>query len=524
MNVSTRVAWNAITHWLANLVGGAIGLAIIPFLVWQLGKDGYGLVALLGSVVAFCMTSDLGLRRALTRHLSEEIANRKTDRVNEYFSSAMVFYALMAAVLAIGCFVGASSVVRLFKVHPDYVPQAVFMVRYYVSAMIFMWMVGPAYAAVLEGNHRFDATNYIHIVEVIVRAAGIFLVVGLTDTGLYGWAGAMIAGKVLSLAGHAWWAHRVWPTLKLRWRYVRADAFRELFSLGGYLFVHDNVRSLSVSTDGMVISSFLEPARVALYDPALQVVTMVQMVLQGLTRQLLPMATSYHATREHERLANLMIRGTRYTMLTGIPAFVLFGCFAEPIIQIWLPELGAEGSATAWVLVLWSIAGLLECAGGADWMIMMGINRVRFIVAFRFVLAVANLLASIGLVYLMSNSGWGIYSITGVVIPTVVTRVLERIVLTPYVARATGIGTWRYLREAYAGSCVVLAFLTAAAAGMQIAFDPQSLVWLAACAAVPVGLWFPLCWWVAFDDRDRDHFRSLFRRTMTRFGLGPEGV
>jgi len=504
VQVSQRIAWNAVTNWVAMVVHAAVGLVLVPFLLGRLGTEGYGLAAIAGVVLSFTAMADLGLRAALSRHLAEQVALNNTRRFNELASTALVLYLTIGTALATACVLAAEPLARALRVSDALLPDAVFLVRWYSSVSILLSFLSPLFAAVVISNNRFDLRNYIMTGTGLLRGAFLFAVLGLTDTGLYGWAVVGIAATALQVGLLVIAARRLWPTMEMRLRHVRWDAAKVLASLGGSLFVLQWTNTLSVQSDPIVLTAFLGPSAVALYAPALAVAGSVRPVVQTLTQQLHPLATGLHATGQRERLQAILLRGTRYTLLMGVCACVLLGVFAGPIIQVWLGRrLGPEYLVTVQVLVAWVIVDLFNYAAGSQWPVLVGMRRLRFLLWMELSLGILNLLSSIVLV------GYTSLGVVGVVIPTVVIGILRRPIVAVYVARVCGLTAGRYFLESYLRPIAVLTMLTAAAFGLRWAIGPASWISLGACAAALGVAWAGLAWGFGLTSADRASFRRL---------------
>ncbi len=491
-----------------------IGLIMVPFLLGKFGREGYGLMALLGVIVGLTTIVDLGVRAALARHLAEQVAKKDTKRFNELASTALVLYLVIGSVCAVACLVLVPLLARVFNVSPKLMPQAVFLIRWYGSSSVMLSFIGPVFAATIISNNRFDLANYLAIGVGIVRGLGILAVVGLTDAGLYGWAGVSLCGQVLLLVMHGFMAHRIWPSLAIRLAHFRRDALRPLFSLGSYLFAFKMTHLLSVRSDPIVITTFFSPAGVSLYNPGGSLPRLVRPLVNTLSSQLHPIATAYHVTGKAERLQAVLLRGTRYTLLMGIPVCVILGVFAMPIMRLWLERvLGADYRIPALIMTGWAVADLFMYAGGSQWPVLLAMNRLKFLVWIHVPAGILNVLVSIILV------GYTSLGIPGIMVATVIIAAIRRPILTIYTARVCGMSAGRYFMESYLRPILILALVGSAGLALRIGIAPRSLFALVACVAGVGCLWVPLCWWVGFNPADRESFRGLLRR-----GGGREAV
>ncbi len=514
MQTSSRIAINAVSSWVTKAIRVAIGLVMVPFLLGKFGREGYGLAALLGVIVGITAMIDLGVRGALARQLAEQVAKKDTRRFNELASTALVLYLVIGSVFAGVCVAFARPIAGVFKVSSELMPQAVFLVRWYASISVMLSFIGPVFAATITSNNRFDLANYMGIGVGVLRAAGIFAVVGLADAGLNGWAVVSVLSQLILLLLFSLAAHRVWPSLDIRPANFRRDALRPLFSLGGYLFVFKLTNLLSVHSDPIVITWFFGPAGVALYSPGGSMPKLSRPLVRSLSSQLHPLATEYHVTGKTGKLQAVLLRGTRYTLLMGIPICVILGIFAMPIMRLWLGnKLGPDYRIPAMVMMGWAVVDFFTYAAGSQWPVLLGMNRLKFLVWTQVPAGILNLLVSIILV------GYTSLGVPGIMVATMIIAAIRRPIITVYTARVCGVPVRQYLKESYLGPMLVLALLVSVALALRIDFAPSSLLAVAACVAGIACLWIPLCWWVGFNSDDRKSFRSLLRRGADRIAL-----
>lgn len=482
-----------------------IGLVLVPFLLGELGREGYGLVALVATIVAFAEIADLGLRGALGRHLAEQVATKDVRRFNELASSAMAFYLTAGIVLAVACMLLAPLLVRAFNVSDALRTQAVFMIRWYGGFTIILAFIRPVYGAAITSNKRFDLLNYVSIGQGILSGIGLFLVLGLTKAGLYGWAAVVLLFQVASMEALRRIAHRVNPGLRIRLRLFSRSAMRALFALGGYVFLLRIVQLVSLQSGPLVLSVLMGPAALALYSPALRVTSVAGPFVGALARQLYPLATGLHVTGQTKRLQAVLIRGTKYTFLMAIAVYVLLGIFAEPIARVWLERsLGPDYRTVAWVLMGMAVVHLFMYTAGTQYPVLLGMTRLKFLAWIQLPLVPINILASIVLVRYTS------LGVLGVVAATLAVMLIRRPIVAAYAARSCGLSVGSFFLKSYFRPFIVLVILGGAGVALRLLVDPSSLPALAACALIMGVLWLGLCAFVGFNQEDRRSFSGLF--------------
>ena len=501
---------NTISSWLCNLVNAIVGFMLVPFLLGHLGKEGYGLAALVVVIISFTELADLGLRVALSRHLAEQVATKNTQRFNELVSSGLLVYLAIGSLLAIVCAVFAHSLALVFNVSESFMPQAVFLIRWYCSSAIVLSFITPIYGGTLTSNNRFDIYNIIVMVTNLLRGLGLFVVLGFSNTGLYGWSAVTLSCRILGLLLLCRMAHRVWPSLRISYHYIRPRALGMLFSLGGYIFGLQVARNLTVLSGPIVLTIILGPIAVALYEPASKLAAVLRPVVDALARQLHPLATGYHATGRVKELQAVLIRGTRYTVLMAIPVCITLGVFAHILTNVWLHDrLGDDSIITGWVLVCCMIIELFTFAGASQLAVMVGMNRLKFVLAVRLLGAIFSTLAA---VFLVAYTPLGV---VGVIIPSAVFAAIIWPILSIYSAKLCGLTSKEYFKQAYFKPILVLASIGVTALALRLFVIEQSLWMLITCAAGLCLFWAPLCWWIGFNNDDRKSLLLLLARAKT---------
>jgi len=511
MRTSKRISINAVTSWVANIVSAAMGLVIVPFLLATVGKEGYGLCSLAAAIVSLTVSVDLGLQFALSRHIAAHMARQDTARVNELFTTSLAILMSVAAISAGACFVLARPLVSAFNIPESLAGEGVFMIRWYAGVSIPLAFVAVACRSALAGRNRFDVLNGIRGVFAVLQGVAILAILALTKWGIYGWALAMLASQAGNLLAAGYAVRRFCPEVRVRPGFFKPEAMRELMSLGGLVFLLQLCGLVSVHADPIILSCLLGPVAVALYAPSFALFRAAGPLVSVLTQQLHPLATSYHVAGRKEQLRELLIQGTKYTMLLGVPVSVILGVLSEPIIKLWLGrQLGQGYLITARVLAVWAVIQLFSYAIGSQWPVLLGMAKLKFLAYVRVPLSLLNILASIICVKYTS------LGVLGVVVPTVVISAVRRVIVCVHVARAVDLPVASYFRQAYLRPLVVLVGLSAAAVGLKAALRPESLPVLLAVTTAILLVWFGLLWSVGLSVADRKRVAGLLRHFAER--------
>ncbi|MCB1069064.1 MAG: oligosaccharide flippase family protein [Kiritimatiellae bacterium] len=497
-----QVIKNTVSGWGMVSAQAAIALVMVPFLIGKLGVEGYGVIAIITAIVGFSMIADLGLRAALNRELSEKVACHDVEGFRSLTATALVLYVVIALLIgAVGGWL-APWFCTVFNVGPDYRALTILLIRTYAPFTLLASFVAPVLTAGICSFMRYDVQNNVSTLSQF--AVSLLLLATLTfveANPLVVWCGVTAIGWVLRI-GLLWvFYRRICYGGLISLRRVEVRSLRPLMSLGGSMYVLQLTQMLAQQMDPLIVSRFIGPAGVALYQAGSRLPQMIRPMVTGLTEQLTPLTTKYHVVDNRSREQQVLILGTRYTLYLGALLSVGMLLLAKPFCHLWLfDKLGADVHSVAMVLQLWAVVILFNCAGGPQWPIVLGKKKMRFSVVLSVTTAIFNVMLSI---YLVGYTNWGV---AGVLIGTVITEIVRRPIAAWYVANLVGVGVFEYARKAY-----VVPFLFAGVfllLGRWVVPPEEGVTWgrLLACG---LGIGFiGGCLWIVFEWRMA---RSVFR-------------
>jgi len=508
LKTSHRIVLNTITTWTAIAVNIIVSFIVVPFLLNRIGIEGYGLIALTWALISFSLFADLGIGTSLSRNLSEQLAKKNTKRFNELFSSGFFIFLMIGFIIALISIFLAVPLTALFQVSAASKPQAIFLIHYFVGPVICISFMNFVFASILSCNNRFDLISSIDTASSIFRGIGILIVLSFTDTGLYGWALVSLTSRLLSLVSLYWAACRTGPEFRIRIRNVKTDAIKELFLTGRYIFFQQLSSIIRLKINPIILSVFLGPSAAALYKPAENISITIMPIIYSFASQLFPLATGYHTKGDIDKIKAVLFRGTRYTFLLAIPVCVILGIFAKPIIKLWLERsVGHQYIITASVVFFMVLNDLFFYAGGTQGVVLLGMNRLKFVSIMLLIFTVLNLGAAIFLV------GYTSIGILGVIIPTVFSSGLYRIITTVHVVRLCRLPLKQYMLESYARPFIVFSILCLVAICFQKYFNPETFFPLLFCVFSILLIWIGLCWAIGFGRSDKREFINLSKST-----------
>jgi O-antigen/teichoic acid export membrane protein len=454
-NTKHQIVINTMTGWIAKGSRMAIALFMVPFLLKHLGKDGYGLIGLIGVIVSFSTVADLGLRQALGRELSEKVANQDEDGFRALSSTALVLYLGIATVLVTAGWIFTPWFATTFKVAEELRDSAIWMIRLYGSGSLLLSFITPVFTAGLQSFMRFDTINFVKTISGL--GAGILLFVCISVfsiSPLVVWAVVMFSVKLFDLL-IMWIFYRRWCfSGKLGFQYLNWNELQPLFQLGGYMYVIQLTSTLAERSDPLIVSFFFGTAGVALYQSGLKLSQVLRPVVLTLSTQVHPLTTRFYVLNQQDKQRQILIAGTRYTLLLGVIFSVGILLFSERFCWLWLSNaLGNDYMTVVNVMRLWALASIFDYAGAMHWPVLLGMKKMGFAMVILVPSAIFNILVSI---YMVGCTDWGI---PGVIVATIVTGLVRRPIVIWYVSKMTGLSIKKYISSSYVPPVILFVLL-----------------------------------------------------------------
>jgi O-antigen/teichoic acid export membrane protein len=397
---------NILSNWGAYAVSLAVGFLISPLLVHKLGDTAYGIWALSLQLGAYLSVLDLGVRIALTRYVTHYHAKNEMDHVHEAFS---------VGVTALGSLGIVSLLVTIVLVHflPNIVHVPIGMqsvarwTLFLIGVQVALSFPGAIFAGMLAALSRYDLLNATVITISVAKA----LLIWLLLTNGHGLLAVAIVSLVTGCATFALQfalASRLYGGFRYRLhREQFKSTLKPLLNFGFFAFLLGISGRLVLWSDNIVVGVILGPAVVTYYAIAGNLIDYLQGILSSSLSVLVPLATSYDARSEEEKLRFLFLRGSRFLLLLLLPAIIAVLVLGPSFISLWMGARYVEISGK--VLVLLAIPLVFAPMRGAAQQILYGSNRHKFSAFISLGEAFTNLALSIILAYRIGAVGvaWG---------------------------------------------------------------------------------------------------------------------
>jgi O-antigen/teichoic acid export membrane protein len=500
--ISRRVLQSTVANYVGKFTALGIGFLLTPFILHHVGTTGFGLWVLVGSIVGYGSLFDFGISGAVAKYVAEYRSKGEIENAHSVVATALSLYSILGLIAIILSVAVVPLLPHLFRVPPAE-HMTVTWLALLMGSTVGIAIPCTAATAVLQGLQRFDLLNVITVAGALIYGATTVAVL-LLGGGLIGLAAIRIPSMLILQVPAIWFIKRLAPELHFGWSGASRRLVRMVVSYSWSLFVLRVAGRFQLQSDEIVIGAFLRISAVTPYALALTLANTVNTLTDQFLSVLLPLASELHAENDQARLRGLYTTSTRLTLAILLPLGCTLCLLARPILTVWV---GTAYAGYAYLVIILTLARLIDTSQYAAGSILQGIARQRPVAVVSLCVGVANLGLSIALVHP--------FGLVGVALGTLIPFALESICFVlPYSMRVIGVTSTEVLRE-----IVLPAFLPAVpmAAVLYLlvqTVQPASLIPLVGVAGA--GLIVYLIGYVGFGARgiERQTYHSMARSTI----------
>ena len=318
----------------------------------SLASKGYGIYALLTSLVGYYGLLDLGLGQGVIKFVSEYSAKKDLQGIGKSINTALCVQILLGFCGSVILVLFATPLLHLLKVSPAFWNDALAGL-YACTVGFFLTMISGTLSSALMGLQRYDLTSKVNIIMNIVLTAAI-TILALMGYRLKEVVYMTVFCSAITLCIFYFIVKNELPEWKLSTFAFERAFFRKMFNFSGYMFVSKVSGLFNNYIVRFIISAILGPAVLTFFVVPMKVITALGGFMNNIASVFFPFASELKAVDQRERLRNVYIKASKYIVTFAFPAYLLFFFFSKEILKMWMGADFAEQG--------WKVMGILSAA------------------------------------------------------------------------------------------------------------------------------------------------------------------
>jgi O-antigen/teichoic acid export membrane protein len=419
------VALNVVGRYVTLILEMVVGLLMLPFNANHLGANEYGLWMLAASIVAYFPVLDLGLGSAMERAVAHHRAERDPDAINEVASTLVFAFAAIGAVVLLIVTGVAWNTGRFFDLPPAQAHTGRILMMM-IGAQVALGLPFTIFGGIVNGFQR----TYLNAIVsgcVSLSVVTVNVLVLWSGGGLVELVGLMTATRLAGYIVYRLNAYRVFPVLRIRPALFRKSRLRELTGFGAWMMVQNAAVKVNYGSDVIVIGAFLSTGAVAVWTVAQRLADAVLQVTNQLNYVLFPIVVGADTSRRNDRLAEVLVQGTRLSLATILPVAGSLALLADAVVVGWT---GPKFAAAGIIVKILAVVVLVRVGSWTANTVLLGAGNHRLVAISNSVAAVINVALSVVLIQWIGLPGMALATLVpmtvravAVIIPVACKRV-----------------------------------------------------------------------------------------------------
>lgn len=330
-----KLVRNTFLNLLGNVLPLIAAILVMPHLIRELGADRFGVLSLIWIVIGYFGMFDLGIGRAATKFVAEQIAQQESEQVRSTAWTSLIALASFGIMGGAGLTVlNETIVVRVLQI-PVPLREETVAAFNILAVSIPLLLASTGARGLLEAHRRFGVINAIKIPVGVGTIVAPMMVAGFSHS-LRDLAAALLLMRAFDFLATFLACRLTLPVLG-RPKRPQARALMQLVGYGGWLTVSSIVGPLMTYLDRFIVGGMLTISAVAYYSTPYDVVTKQLVIPASLLGVIFPSLAGYAAVAPG-KFVELYERSVAYLIAIMAPAAIIVMVLAEPGLTVWLGE------------------------------------------------------------------------------------------------------------------------------------------------------------------------------------------
>lgn len=410
----------------------AAGFVLMPVLIHHLGERGYGLWALIGTIVGQLGLLDLGFRATTERFMANAIARSDTDAQVSIYSTSIAMFFFLGFLVFLAVFTIALTA-PLWLVDRREIWE--FEIALIISGLNLAWLFPFAVMqGCLAATYRSDMVVAAQIASTVIRTLLALCAVLIFHFGIVAVAISLFIGSFVQRALLGFMMHRHLPGIVFRFAAIKRATAKELFGFGRFIFLSKVFDAARYRIDNLIIAPLVGIVAVTHYSVAVRLADYFEALVISISAVSRPVYAMHFTKGEHDELSKKFLTVARLSSSICCVFVALTLVFGKAFVRVWLGPGFDDSYVALSILVVGMFFALLQTPSRD---MLRAIYKHQFDTMTNGIEVVANLILTVVLILRFGIIGAAL----GTVIPMLVVKAG---VLPVYVCRTLKLNLFRY--------------------------------------------------------------------------------
>jgi O-antigen/teichoic acid export membrane protein len=418
-----RIALTTASGMSVRVVGSLLGLVSVPLVLAYLGKERFGLWAIITTLVAWVSLFDLGMANGLVNMLSAAHGRDEQEAAGRYLSTAFCALVLMALVLCLAMVFSLAAVPWGAVLGAKGVADET-TIRWSVAAALSIFVLSLPFSVTQQVYAAYQRTyvwNGFVLAGSVLGFLGLVLTIRMGVTMPILILAAGITGPLATVAAYVYATGRAMPWLRPSLGKVSRAALRDLLSRSIPIFMFQVGALVVNETQSILLAHRCDLSTVASYSIGMRLYMLFIAVVQIGTNSFIPALREAFERGDRDWTTRAFARLLRIRIASATMGGLLLILLGNTLLSLWLRRTDMAFGRGVWIAMAFLMIGAMWGTSYAELLSIMDRLWLNVVAVF------ANGTVTLLLTYYLSPRFQVLGAIAALAVPTALVTVFLRV-------------------------------------------------------------------------------------------------
>lgn len=407
----------AVLSYLSLFLNSAISIIYTPIMLNLLGQSEYGIYSLSSSLVGYFAVLNFGLGNAVIRYTAKYKALEDEKACSSLYGMFLIMYGVLGAIVLVG---GMLLTLNSHKFFPNSLSiNELSKLKILMGVMVINISVSIGlgiFSVIVLAHEKFVFEKIISLVSTIIIPI-IVLPILILGYGSIAMVITTTTINFIAILSNMYYCFKVLK-IKITFKKVEISLLKEILVFSFYIFLNLVIGKIYWSTDQIILGIYTGTVSVAVYTIGSSFMGYFSGFAAAISNVFLSKVTiMVTKSASDNELSDLFIRVGRVQYI--IISFILSGfiVFGKEFIYLWVGLEYSDSFIIAIIILIPSIIPLIQSMGGV---IIQAKNLQKFKSIVYFLIAIANIFASIIFVQIWGAIGCAVATAIAFIIGNII--------------------------------------------------------------------------------------------------------
>jgi len=350
-NAQKKLAKNALTGILANVIYLVSRFLITPFILYHLSLDEFGLWSLCFIILSYAGMGGFGVNSTYIRYSSRYLAEGRENEISKLLSTGITYMFTFSILFMLVLFFTMPFIIDRFHIEPAQQDMAVTLFLGTAAVFCLELSLG-GFRFIINGMHEFSKEKNISIFGGLLETGAIILLLML-GTGIKGLLYAFAFKVIIETIACRTIARRLLPSLHVSTKLISFDHFKLFIGFGGKVQLLGIINIFLTVIDRMFITAIAGLAAGGMFEIARKLPSTAGSISSSVFGPFLSTAAHHEGAWSHGKIRSASERMANYMFI--ILKAIAIALIPIPLLPASLLHVPLAGTWIAGIAVLVAI-------------------------------------------------------------------------------------------------------------------------------------------------------------------------